>query len=43
MKYVIEESHICGFMVYAVSSYAYTCVKTFKTRKGAENWIRKHS
>ena len=31
------------FMVYAINPYGdMTKVKTFKTRKGAENWIAKH-
>lgn len=43
MKYIIEESFNHTYMVYRITALSYTCVKTFKTRKGAENWIKKHS
>ena len=43
MKYIIMDAIGNTFMVYLVTPTTYTCVKTFKTRKAAENWVRKHS
>jgi len=43
MTYTIHESFDHLFMVYRNTAYAVTCVKTFKTRKAAENWVKKHS
>ena len=43
MTYKVRElaNGCCG--VYECSGWGETLVKTFKTRKGAENWIKKHA
>ena len=33
----------CGFGIYYHTSEVFSLVKTCKTRKQAENWVRKHS
>lgn len=43
MTYIIKETYDHIFMVYRSTDWSFTCVKTFKTRKGAENWVKKHS
>ena len=43
MTYKIFEFSANKFMVYRVTSYGECLVKTFTTRKGAENWIKKNS
>lgn len=43
MTYKIFEFSATEFMVYHVTAYGETLVKTFKTRKGAENWVKKNS
>ena len=43
MTYKIFEFSATEFMVYRVTTYGETLVKVFKTRKSAENWVKKHS
>ena len=43
MTYKVREIIGDRFGVYKVGAWGETLVKTFKTRKGAENWIKKHS
>lgn len=42
-NYKVRELAGNVYGVYSVSEWAEVLVKTFKTLKGAENWIRKHS
>jgi hypothetical protein len=42
MKYEIVEI-LGSFRVWRVTPYGAEVVKTFKTRKGAENWVKSHS
>ena len=41
--YKVRELANGRFGVYECSVWDEWLVKTFKTRKGAENWIKKHS
>lgn len=41
--YKIRMTAANDFAVYEVTAYGETRVKVAKTRKGAENWIKKHS
>ena len=43
MTYKVRELAGNIYGVYETTSTRETLVKTFKTLKGAENWIRKHS
>lgn len=43
MTYKIFEFSATEFMVYHVTAYGETLVKVFKTRKSAENWVKKNS
>ena len=43
MNYKVRELASGRFGVYACSEWGETLVKTFKTRKTAENWIKKNS
>ena len=43
MTYKIRELADGLLGVYECSEWREILVKTFKTRKGAENWIKKHS
>ena len=42
-NYKIRQTADNRFAVYQTSEYYEVRVKVFKTRKGAEDWIRKHS
>lgn len=43
MTYKVRELADGRFGVYTCSEWRETLVKTFKTRTGAENWVKKHS
>lgn len=44
MTYEIRATASNTFAVWGINPYGdRKVVKTFKTRKGAENWVRKHS
>jgi len=42
MKYFIRKSNDL-YLVYEETAFRIACVKSFKTEKGAQNWVRKHS
>lgn len=42
MKYEITNNNGV-YYIYRITDYSYSCVKSFKTLKGAENWVKKHS
>jgi hypothetical protein len=43
MTYKVRELCNGRFGVYETSEYRETLVKTFKTKEGAERWVRKNS
>ena len=43
MTYKVRELANGRYGVYECSEWGECLVKTLKTRKGAENWIKKHS
>ena len=43
VTYKVRETVGDRFAVYACTEYSEIRVKVFKTRKGAENWVKKHS
>ena len=43
MKYEIYEFSANTFMIYRITPNNMTVIKTFKTRKGAENWIKRNA
>ena len=43
MTYKVREIAGGKFGVYEVGAWGEALVKTFKTRKGAENWVKKNS
>ena len=43
MTYKVREIAGNRFGVYESSAWREVLVKTFKTKKGADNWVKKHS